>query len=105
MQGKKAKKELKEKVLTESFKKGCSITLLAKEYKISPRTVQRWRTEHKRQKKNLNQATFVEISLPPNTCSLKKVELTFDDYTCSVAGQMRSDKLIRLVQLLEDGLC
>ena len=108
----KVSREIKEKVLHESMQVDCNLELLARRHKLSPQTIcKRQRCYRKQQKvESLERSIssqFIELTALPitKTSSLKKVELLFDNYSCSIEGRMNSSQLLKLVQLLEVGLC
>lgn len=104
-------KKLKEQILVELLREGCNIQSLAEQYNLSVKTVSRWKSDCRRQKHEAAQypnSQFIELtplSVINKTSDLKKVELIFEDYSCSVVGKMNSTQLLKLVQLLEGGLC
>jgi transposase-like protein len=103
--------ELKERILHESMEAGCDLELLAKRYKLSPQTICKWQRCYRNQQKVESlepiSSQFVELTALPITKSpgLKKVELLFDNYSCSIEGRMNSAQLLKLVQLLEGESC
>jgi transposase-like protein len=104
-------KKLKEQIFRELLKEDSSIQSLAEQYNLSVKTVSRWKSDCRRQKHEAAQypnSQFIELTPLPvinKTSDLKKVELIFEDYSCSVVGKMNSTQLLKLVQLLEGGLC
>lgn len=109
----KVSREIKEQVLHESMQADCNIELIAKRYKLSPQTIRKWQRCYRKQQKVESieapiGSQFIELTSLPvinKTSGLKKVELIFEDYSCSVVGKMNSTQLLKLVQLLEGGLC
>ena len=104
-------KKLKEQIFTELLKEDCNIQSIATQYNLSIKTVSKWKSDCRIQKQEVAQypsSQFIELTplLTINkTSNLKKVELIFEDYSCSVVGKMNSTQLLKLVQLLEGGLC
>jgi transposase-like protein len=104
-------KKLKEQIFRELLKEDCSIQSLATQHNLSIKTVSRWKSDYRRQKQEAAQypsSQFIELTPLPvinKTSGLKKVELIFEDYSCSVVGKMNSTQLLKLVQLLEGGIC
>jgi transposase-like protein len=104
-------KKLKEQILTALLQEDCSAQSLATQHNLSVKTVSKWKSDCKRQKQEAAQypnSQFIELTPLPvinKTSDLKKVELIFEDYSCSVVGKMNSTQLLKLVQLLEGGLC
>jgi transposase-like protein len=107
----KVSKKLKEQILIELLQEDCNIQSIATQYNLSIKTVSKWKSDCRRQKQEDLQHPnnqFIELtSLPIKSkiSNLKKVELIFDDYSCSIAGTLSSNQLLKLVQLLEGGLC
>lgn len=107
----KVSRELKEGILHESMQAGCDLELLAKKHKLSPQTICKWQRYHKKQQKlaslELSRSQFVELTALPiaKTRSLKKVELIFENCSCSIAGKINSNQLLKLIQLLECESC
>jgi transposase-like protein len=107
----KISQELKEQILGEALQASCNISMVAKRYNLSVKTISKWRATYRKQRQEgLEEQSnrFIEITSLPiidRTCDLKKVELTFDDYSCSIVGKINSSRLLKLVQLLEGGLC
>ena len=101
-------KERKSQILAESNAKGCVITELARKHNVPVKTIYDWRSKQKTHKTSCDsEFFFLEVPIPraAGTMDLKKVELVFDDYSCSVEGKMSGGKLIKLVQLLQEGIC
>jgi len=107
----KVSREIKEQVLYESMQAECDLELLAKRHKLSPQTICKWQRCYRKQQRVESleplRSRFVELTELPITkaSSLKKVELVFEDYSCSIAGKINSNQLLKLIQLLEGGLC
>lgn len=112
--------ELKEQVLLELLKAGSNIQLLAEQHNLSIKTIRRWKADYYKQKmvrekdsphqnNQINQNNrFIELTSIPiinQISELKKVDLVFDNYSCSIVGKISSNQLLKLVQLLESGLC
>jgi len=104
-------KKLKEQIFTALLQENCNIQSLAAHYNLSVKTIGKWKSDCKRQKQEVTQhpnSQFIELiplTVTNKKSGLKKVELIFDDYSCSIAGKINSNQLLKLVQLLEDGLC
>ena len=107
----KVSRERKERILHESMQVNCDLELLAKKHKLSPQTICKWQRCYRKQRyiEHLEQPSnqFVELTALPitKTSSLKKVELVFDNYCCSIEGRMNSAQLLKLVRLLEGESC
>ena len=105
-------KELKEKICAELLQEDCNIQSIAAQYGLTVKTISKWKSDCKKQSQTspaqeLNNR-FIELTLPPVTSKilgLKKVELTFEDYSCSIVGKIKSNQLLKLLQVLEGGLC
>ena len=105
-------KELKEKICAELLQEGCNIQSVGAQYGLTVKTINKWKSDCKKQSQTSGgqkaNNRFIELSLPPVTSKilcLKKVELTFEDYSCSIVGKIKSNQLLKLLQLLEGGLC
>jgi len=108
----KVSREAKEQILSQSLQAGCNIELLAKRHNLSSTTIHKWRVVYNKQKQaqeplDAGTCQFIEVKRPSieRTSSLKKVELLFDNYSCCIEGRINSNQLLKLVQLLEEGLC
>jgi len=96
--------EQKEKILQESYEKGCVVTKLAKKYGVPEGTIYGWRK--KQQEKNDNQegaANFIEVHVKENVikAKLKKVELIYEKFRIEIDGEISSAKIAPIMQILE----
>jgi transposase-like protein len=104
-------RRVREQILAELLQESSNIQSLATKHNLSIKTISRWKADYKRQKqKYLQQQNnqFIELTSLPvinKALGLKKVELIFEDYSCSIIGKINSNQLLKLVQLLEGGLC
>lgn len=98
--------EKKERILEESYTKGCIISKLAEKNKISKATIYRWRNDKDRIAKNeriKSVANFVEVSIKKEMANeLKKVELVYEEFTIEIVGKIRSTKIAPIMQILEE---
>lgn len=107
----KISQELRNQITIELQDSGCDIAALAKKYQLARSTLLKYRQQHRKQEaRNLTlqkKSSFVEVKLEEckSISSLTKVELSFDNYKCSVEGRLSSNQLLKLVQLLEEGAC
>ena len=115
MQRKRIKKSLKAKILSESFKEGCVIAQLAKEYKVSKETIYGWRSKYKEstpseyedKTKSVASASdnkFIELSIneSPQLTKLEKAFLKFDNCSFVIKGKIKSSTLISIISILEE---
>jgi transposase-like protein len=98
--------EQKEKILQESYEKGCVITQLAKKYGIPESTIYGWRGKDKQQEKNIKtepSANFIEVHVKENVAKakLKKVELIYEKFRIEIEGEISSTKIGPIMQILE----
>lgn len=113
MKNKRAKvsQELRDQIIVELQDPGCDLAALARKYQLARSTLLKYRQQHRKQEtRNLTlqkKSSFVEVKLEAckSNFSLRKVELSFDNYKCSVEGRLSSNQLVKLVQLLEEGAC
>ena len=94
----------KEKILQESYEKGCVITKLAKKYGVPEGTIYGWRK--KQQEKNdieEGAANFIEVHVKENIIKtkLKKVELIYEEFRIEIDGEISSTKIAPIMQILE----
>ena len=88
--------ELKKQILLKLSQEDCSIQSLAAQHNLSVKTISKWRTDSKKQKKEVlehRSNQFVEltpIAITKIISDLKKVELTFEEYSCSIVGKINS---------------
>jgi len=110
-QSPKVSQELRNRITAELQEPGCDLTALAKKYQLARSTLLRYRQQYRKQEATdltlQKKSSFVEVRLEEckSISSLRKVELSFDNYKCSVEGRLRSNQLLKLVQLLEEGTC
>ena len=96
--------ELKEQILSELLKAGSNIQLLAEQHNLSIKTIRRWKTDYNKQilqKKDSQHQNnqFIELTSLPivnQISELKKVELVFDDYSCSIVGKISYNGLKKI---------
>lgn len=103
--------ELKKQILLKLSQEDCTIQSLAAQHNVSVKTIGKWRADSKKQKKEVlrhQNNQFIELTpivITKTISDLKKVELTFEEYSCSIVGKINSNQLLKLLQLLEGGIC
>ena len=86
------------------LKAGSNIQLLAEQHNLSIKTIRRWKTYYHKQilqKKDSQHQNnqFIELTSLPivnQISELKKVELVFDDYSCSIVGKISYNGLKKI---------
>jgi len=98
---------LKEHIIKKAAEKGVSLTELASQYNISPKTIQGWKTRAQKQEQ-LKNHSFVQChELPKENLdleTLKKVELEFKDYTMILKGEIKPN-VIQKILSSEQSIC
>ena len=101
--------EQKEKILQESYEKGCVVTKLAKKYGVPESTIYGWRGKDKQQEKNNTQEetkNFIEVQIKEGVVDkeknkLKKAELVYEKFRIEIEGEISSAKIAPIMQILE----
>lgn len=104
--------EQKRQIISESYVSGCVISQVAQSYGISKGTLYGWRSRERRirgEEAAVNNSgnKFVELSIQKTTLQetkciiLKKAELTFNDFSLSIEGNVSSSKLLEIVKILD----
>lgn len=107
----KISQELRNQITVELQDPGCDLEALSKKHQLARSTLLKYRQQHRKQEASdltlQKTSSFVEVKLAESksSSSLTKVELSFDNYKCSVEGRLSSNQLLKLVQLLEEGAC
>jgi transposase-like protein len=96
----------KEKILQESYEEGCVITELGRKYGVSEKTIHGWRKKDKERVKNneaKSSANFIEVHVEETVvrAKLKKVELVYEKFKIEVSGEISSEKIAPIMQILE----
>ena len=99
----------KEKILQESYEKGCVVTQLAKKYGVPEGTIYGWRQKDKLRGKNSNEeslSNFIEVPIKENEednekIKLKKAELVYKKFRIEIDGEISSEKIAPIMQILE----
>lgn len=108
MRRKRIRKSLRTKILTESFKEGCSITKLSKEYGVSKSAIYDWRSKYKEPVPKILSSTsdnkFVELSVTESSQlpHLHEASLKFANFSLVLQGQFKSSTLVSIVKILEE---
>ena len=98
--------EQKARIISESYATGCVASQLARSYGISEKTLYGWRTREKLSKKNGEASNnsdnkFVELAVQEKEYTiLKKVELTLNNFSLLIKGNISSTKLLEIVKIL-----
>jgi transposase-like protein len=97
----------KEKILQESYEEGCVITELGKKYGVSEKTIYGWRRRDKDRVKSNEpkpSANFIEVHVEETVAraKLKKVELVYEKFKIEVSGEISSEKIAPIMQILEE---
>ena len=96
----------KAKIVQESYKKGASVTSLAKKYGVSTSAIHRWRQgsggEVKMQDKE-DEDKFIKVPIQQSAviAKLKKAELVYENCRLEIDGAISSEKLFSIVQIME----
>ena len=97
---------LKAKIARESYEEGCTVASLAKKYGVSTSAIHRWRqsssSEEKMEDKEVEDKFIkVPIQKPRVIAKLKKAELVYENCRLEIDGEISSEKLFSIVQLME----
>ena len=106
---KKLTKAEKDQILQASYKPGCIISELAKQYGIPSRIIYDWRSKKKAKSavatsKN-SESDFVELSVNmplKKAVSLKRAVLEFNNLSISIEGNIKSSTLLQMLNILEE---
>lgn len=101
--------KVKDKILKESYEKGCVITELGKKYGISEKTIYGWRRRNKdygEDKIQGNLEKFIEVPIKVEArdsgkSRLKKAELVYERFRIEINGEISSTKVAEIIQILE----
>lgn len=103
--------ERKKQIIKEILQNGSDLKLLAIKYKLTGKTLSKWRSDyHKAEKQQQLARTaqhFVEVQVRKDIkkSHLKKVELLLDNHSCIIEGRLNSEQLIKFLQILEEASC
>ena len=100
----------KEFIILELLKPECDLVSLSKKYKLARSTLIKWRNQYNRKQQDATSqtnSTFIEVKVERSkrVSTLKKVELSFDNYRCCIEGKLNSTQLLKLIELLEEVAC
>jgi len=96
----------KAKIVKESYKEGCTVVSLAKKYGVSTSAIHRWRQgsggEEKMEGKEVEDK-FIKVPIQKSTiiAKLKKAELVYENCRLEIDGEINSEKLFSIVQIME----
>lgn len=97
---------LKGKIVKESYKEGVTVVSLSKKYGVSTSAIHRWRqssnSEEKIEGKEFEDK-FIKVPIQKSTviAKLKKAELVYENCRLEIDGEISSEKLFTLVQIME----
>ena len=97
---------LKAKIVKESHKEGATVVSLAKKYGVSTSAIHRWRQSSSSEEKNEDKEVkdkFIKVPIQKSTiiAKLKKAELVYENCRLEIDGEISSEKLFSLVQIME----
>ena len=96
----------KTKIVRESYEEVCTVASLAKKYGVSTSAIHRWRqnssSEAKIEDKEVEDQ-FIKVPIEKSTviAKLKKAELVYENCRLEIDGEISSEKLFSIVQLME----
>ena len=96
----------KAKIVKESYEEGCTVASLAKKYGVSTSAIHRWRQgsggEEKMEGKEIEDK-FIKVPIQKSTiiAKLKKAELVYENCRLEIDGEINSEKLFSIVQIME----
>ena len=96
----------KAKIVKESYKEGATVRSLAKKYGVSTSAIHRWRqcsnSEEKMEGKKVDDK-FIKVPIQKSTviAKLKKAELVYENCRLAIDGEISSEKLFSIVQIME----
>jgi len=97
---------LKAKIVQESYKEGATVAILAKKYGVSTSAIDRWRqsssSEEKIEGKEVEDK-FIKVPIQKSRviAKLKKAELVYENCRLEIDGEINSEKLFSIVQIME----
>ena len=97
---------LKAKIVRESYEEGCTVSSLAKKYGVSTSAIHRWRksssSEEKIEDKEVEDK-FIQVPIQKSrvVAKLKKAELVYENCRLEIDGEISSEKLFSIVQIME----
>ena len=97
---------LKAKIVQESYKEGATVVSLAKKYGISTSAIHRWRQSNSSEEKIEDKEVedkFIKVPIQKSTiiAKLKKAELVYENCRLEIDGEINSEKLFSIVQIME----
>ena len=97
---------LKAKIVQESYKESATVASLAKKYGVSTSAIDRWRqsssSEEKMEDKEVEDK-FIKVPIQKSRviAKLKKAELVYENCRLEIDGEINSEKLFSIVQIME----
>ena len=96
----------KAKIVRESYDEGCTVISLAKKYGVSTSAIHKWRQSIGRDEKmevKEVEDKFIKVPIQKSTviAKLKKAELVYENCRLEIDGEINSEKLFSIVQLME----
>ena len=97
----------KAKIVRESYEEGCTVASLAKKYGVSTSAIHRWRQSSSGEEKiedNEVEDKFIKVPIQKSrvVAKLKKAELVYENCRLEIDGEISSEKLFSIVQLMEE---
>ena len=99
-------RNMKAKIVQESYKEGATVVSLAKKYGVSTSAIHRWRqgssSGEKMEDKEVEDK-FIKVPIQKSSvvAKLKKAELVYENCRLEIDGEISSEKLFSLVQIME----
>ena len=96
----------KTKIVRESYEEGCTVASLAKKYGVSTSAIHRWRQSSSSKEKMEDKEVedkFIKVPIQKSRviAKLKKAELVYENCRLEIDGEISSEKLFSIVQLME----
>ena len=96
----------KAKIVKESYEEGCTVVSLAKKYGVSTSAIHRWRQSSSSKEKMEDKEVedkFIKVPIQKSRviAKLKKAELVYENCRLEIDGEISSEKLFSIVQLME----
>ena len=97
--------EIKSQILAELALPGSSVSELAKNYKISTKSIYNLR-RRLRTIKPIDEPNFIELAVKdPVNFNLRNASLTFANFSLVLEGDIKSSSLIAIIKILEEQSC
>lgn len=97
--------EIKSQILAELALPGSSVSELAKNYKISTKSIYNLR-RRLQTIKPIDEPNFIELAVKdPVNFNLRNASLTFTNFSLVLEGGIKSSSLIAIIKVLEEQSC